>query len=124
MARLDRDGRLDTRFNAPNGYRAQLVSAATAQGGAIAVDARGRVTVAGSVRRDAEVGSEELAAFWRFGHDGSIDREFGDAGRLELQSLGMGRVRELVVDARRRPLALGTRWQQSEFSIFVAKLAE
>lgn len=124
VARLSADGKLDTSFNSPHGYRAQLVHGASANGAAVAVDARGRVTVAGAVQREGVDGMSESAAFWRLGHDGSQDDAFGDAGRVELGSLGQARVRELQLGDARRPIALGTRWQDGAFSLFVAKLGE
>ena len=106
VARINTDGTFDATFG--NGGQATVVppsDTVSDSANAVALDAEGRIVVAGARDRDAVV--------MRLLDDGSLDATFGDGGVANAgldATLQPPALWAIAIDADDRPVAAGSRW--------------
>jgi uncharacterized delta-60 repeat protein len=124
LIRVNPDGTRDTTFgpSGSNGYVTKSVSGADEYASAIALDAQGRILVAGSAR----IGGDLDFAVVRFDANGNMDMTFSGDGQQTVDFTPVGNDQDnllgMVIDSQGRIVLAGRTQQPSLYDFALARL--
>jgi uncharacterized delta-60 repeat protein len=111
LARYDTHGSLDPMFGGDGRVRANFARGMFVS--AVAIQADGRVVVAGSSSLSSVTGF----GLARFTTDGSLDRTFGEDGRVTTAFRGGAEAYDVVIQSDGKIIALGTAGRRGRFAL-------